>query len=516
MPVFICRLTALLGLLGMAPPVFAAAPAITSASTLDLYYNVENPSDLQFAFRVVATGEAVSFAANGLPPNATFDRSTGWITGSRNFPGRYAVAVRATNAEGSAETTLHLAIHPTAISVRSSPGVFEPGQNIRVTVSYNAAVVVAGTPQLTLAIGPTDAPVFRAASYVSGSGTQELVFQYSIAAGDDDPDGVQLLPAAPSGGTISDVTGLSVSPYLPVRYFTSGITIAVADTTSNTVVSNAMMPAPTTGQLRNVSSRMRVVEGDVNRALIAGFVVSGPKAKRVLLRGIGPALRGFGVDGTLPDPRLELYSSAGKLVTDNDNWAGSETSTVAAAVGAFSLSPGARDSAVTVTLPPGAYTLVVSPNGGEGVALAEIYDADAITASGSSSISNLSTRGRIDAGGSPLIAGFSVHGPGARRMLVRGIGPTLAAFGVNGALGDPKLAIYRDGQLIAENDNWTSAAAENSAAATASGAFALGAESKDAAIVLTLEPGSYSAVVSGATETSGTGLVEVYELTSKN
>jgi hypothetical protein len=168
-----------------------------------------------------------------------------------------------------------------------------------------------------------------------------------------------------------------------------------------------------------------------------------------------------------------------------------------------------------VTLQPGAYTLVVSPNGGDGVALAEIYDADASTAPDASAISNLSTRGQIDGEGSPLIAGFAVRGEGARRVLIRGIGPALTRFGVGSAISDPTLKIYQDGRLVAENDNWTNAIAENTSAATESGAFALAAESKDAAIVLTLEPGSYTAVVSGVGNTTGAGLVEVYELAAK-
>jgi hypothetical protein len=504
-------------LLSLARPCFAAAPVITSAPNVDLYYDVENPGDIQFAYHVVATGAPVAFDATGLPPNATIDRATGWINGSRAVPGVYDVAVRAANADGTGAATVRLAIHPAVIGVRSSAGVYRAGQTFSLTLNYNTAVFVTGTPQLALALGSAGAPVFKNAAYASGSGTSELIFQYLVVAGDNDPDGVQLLPSAPSGGKIGDTSGLTASPSLPVRYLISGITIQAESGVVTT--STAAITAPTVssgGQLTNVSSRMRVVAGDSSRSLIAGFVVGGSQAKHVLLRAIGPALSEFGVTGALADPRLQLYSSAGTLVAENDNWAGAETSADAAAVGAFPLAVGARDSAVVVTLSPGAYTLVVSPNGGDGVALAEVYDADARVASGASAISNLSTRGQIDGAASPLIAGFTVEGDGARRVLIRGVGPGLTLFGVGAVLGDPTLKIYHDGQLVAQNDDWTSATAENAAAAVESGAFALGADSKDAAIVLTLEPGSYTAVMSGAGDTSGAGLVEVYQLAAKS
>jgi hypothetical protein len=506
-------------LLGLTGPLVAAPPAITSAAQMDLYYDAQNPGDVQFAYRIVATGTAVTFDANGLPPLATLDRATGWIVGTRNVPGVYDVAVRATNADGTTAATVRLAIHPAAIGVRSSQGVFRTGQTFSVTVNYNTAVVVTGTPRLSLAIGPIGAPVFKDAIYAAGSGTSELVFQYSVVAGDNDPDGVQLMSSAPTGGTISDATGLIASPSLPVRYFVSGITIQ-AESAVVTTASAATAASRTSrdGQLMNVSARMRVGggEGEASRSLILGFVVGGSHAKRVLLRAIGPALSGFGVQGALTDPRLRVYSSSGTLVAENDNWAGTETSAGAAAVGAFGLATGTRDAAAIVNLEPGAYTLVVSANGGDGVTLAEVYDADASATPGASAISNLSTRGQIDGAASPLIVGFTVQGTAARRVLVRGIGPGLALFGVGAALADPTLKIYQDGRLVAQNDNWTSDAAANSTAAAESGAFALATGSKDAALVLNLDPGSYTAAVSGVGDTAGVGLVEVYDLAAKN
>jgi hypothetical protein len=481
---------------------------------MDIYYDAGNAADGQFAYRIVATDAPTAFEAVGLPRDATVNRSTGWINGSSNVPGIYDVSIRASNASGTGVASVRLAIHPAALGVRASSGVFGVGQNFTFTINYNAAMTVTGTPRLALVIGPAGAPVFKDALYISGSGTNELIFQYGVVAGDQDPDGVQLLPKAPSGGSISDASGLTASPSLPVRYFVSGITISAdvhAVTATGATLEKAVALAADT-RLVNVSSRTRVVEGDASRALIAGFVIAGTSEKRVLVRAIGPALGGFGVQGSLPDPRLQLFASTGGLVVENDNWSGFETSAAAGALGAFKLSEGARDSAVVVTLQPGAYTLVVMPNGGDGVALAEVYDADAGNAAGGAEIINLSTRGRVDGGEGALIAGFTVKGTSSRRVLVRGVGPSLAKFGVVGVLEAPTLKIFQADRLVAQNDGWQVSADEVSAASVASGAFALEAGSKDAAVVLTLAPGAYSAVVSGAGTMSGVALVEVYEL----
>lgn len=494
--------------LGAIQPVMAALPVITSATAVDIYYNVENPLEAQFSYKIQAAG-ATAYEATGLPANAIFDRNTGWINGSRDVPGVYNVVIRASNADGVNTATLRLAIHPAVTGVVSSQGAFRSGQTFTVTLRYNTNVIVTGAPHLSLVIGEAGATSFKDAAYVSGSGTNELIFQYAVTTGDNDSDGVQLLPTAPGGGMIADASGLAASPTLPVRYFVSGITIK---TEPKALVGAASPGTSTGGALANVSARMRVVEGDASRSLIVGFVIAGTNGKRVLLRAVGPALTAFGVVGALADPQLKLYGSTGALIATNDDWAGTETSAAAAAVGAFALAPGARDSAVVVTLQPGSYTLVVAPNGGDGVALAEVYDADTATGAGNSAITNLSTRGQVDADGSALIVGFTVHGTGVRRVLVRGIGPALTPFGVRSALADPALSIYRDGQLVAQNDDWSSSAAAVASAGAASGAFALSPGSKDAAIVLSLSPGSYSAVLSGVGATSGASLVEVYEV----
>ena len=140
----------------------------------------------------------------------------------------------------------------------------------------------------------------------------------------------------------------------------------------------------------------------------------------------------------------------------------------------------------------------------------EAYDAGG---GATARLANVSARSAVGTGSGILIAGFVVN-DGACTILVRGVGPGLAPFNVPGALGDPQLQIFREAQLVAENNDWGSAS--NSAAlmttAQAVGAFALPGGSRDAALLITLPQGAYTAQVSGVNSTTGVALVEVYEV----
>jgi len=130
----------------------------------------------------------------------------------------------------------------------------------------------------------------------------------------------------------------------------------------------------TTPRLVNISARVSVGKGA--NVLIAGFVIGGSTSKTVLIRASGPALIPFGVTGILPDPNLQLYNSGGVIAT-NTGWGGdTQIAMEAASVGAFSWGTSATpDSAILVTLPPGAYTAQVSGASGDtGLALVEVYD----------------------------------------------------------------------------------------------------------------------------------------------
>lgn len=258
------------------------------------------------------------------------------------------------------------------------------------------------------------------------------------------------------------------------------------------------------GYLANLSVRSTAGAGD--NSLIVGFAISGG-TKPLLVRGIGPALTAFGVPGALTDPRLEILSSGGARVAENDSWNQADAPAFGP-VGAFNLPPNSRDAVVLQPLAAGSYTAQVSGNGGAtGIALVELYDTAG--GSGAARLVNVSARSQVGTGDNILVTGFSIAGAGPRRLLIRAVGPTLTAFGVSGALNDPKLELFASGRLIEENDNWSPADRSHFASV---GAFDLTSNSRDAVLVARLAPGSYTAQVSGVSNATGVALVEVYEL----
>ena len=295
---------------------------------------------------------------------------------------------------------------------------------------------------------------------------------------------------------------------------TINATVTAGSTTTNFIgASEAVLAAQ---RLANISTRARVGTGDA--VTIAGFVISGQESKPVLIRAIGPTLGTLGVSTALTAPKLELFrSGSNTAIASNTGWttAGNTSAITAATLqaGAFALGATSADSVIFTTLAPGAYTAVISSaNNTPGVALAEVYDLSAPAAG--QKLFNISTRASTGTGDSTLIAGIVVSGTVPKRVLIRGVGPTLASLGVVGALAQPQLSVIKDGATVASNSNWsTSPDATAIAAASAQvGAFALGATSADAAMIVSLAPGNYSAQIVGANGTTGIAIIEIYEL----
>ncbi len=283
-------------------------------------------------------------------------------------------------------------------------------------------------------------------------------------------------------------------------------------------------------RLANLSTRAQVGVG--GNVATVGFVIGAGSSKNILIRAVGPTLSSFGVAGVNSDPKITVFNAAGVQILTNDNWGtpvgtGAATATTLAStstsVGAFGLTNGSRDAAILATnLAPGNYTAQVSGVGTTtGVALVEIYDV-----TGSARLMNLSTSAQVGSGAGILISGLSIApGSGARKILIRAAGPALTALGVGGALVDPAIAVF-DGSntQIASNDNWgTDNAAALKAAFLAAGAFGFTDGSKDAAILIDLQPGAnYTVQVSGVRDTvnnrdtTGVALIEVYDITSDN
>lgn len=277
-----------------------------------------------------------------------------------------------------------------------------------------------------------------------------------------------------------------------------------------------------TSRLINLSTRGRILDGGT---LTPGFVMKGDGSKPLLMRSVGPQLRAFGVTAAMDDPVMDVIPLQGSAaILHNDNWGdGTSTNeiiTVAQTVGAFPLDAGSLDAALlgNVSLPNSmgnrGYTVRIgstSTNTG-GIAIAEIYDPE-IADSGKSLI-NVSARGYSGVGADALVPGFVIGGNGAKRMLIRVVGPTLADFGVTETMPNPKLSVIPLGQdfAIATNDNWGGEAELLSAFSTA-GAFAFSnASTLDAAVVLDLPPGGYTVRVESSDGVYGNVLVEAYDL----
>jgi len=275
-------------------------------------------------------------------------------------------------------------------------------------------------------------------------------------------------------------------------------------------------PGRSGGILVNLSARGRVQPGE--KLMIAGFVLAGSGKKPVLIRGIGPRLADFGVAGVLADPWLRVdRAGQSTSLAETDTWA-PELAARFAAVGAFALGGDTRSTALVLELEAGAYTAQLMGNaGGVGVALVEVYDA---STGQPLELRNLSTRAEAGAGDDVLIAGLVISGDAPLPILLRGVGPGLAAFGITGVLVDPVLRVYEaapggGARLVATNDDWGLAADSGAvrSAAVAVGAFALNDVGRDASLLLHLEPGAYTVHLSGASG-SGLALLEAYALTT--
>lgn len=264
-----------------------------------------------------------------------------------------------------------------------------------------------------------------------------------------------------------------------------------------------VIPGTSGGHLANISTRMNV--GSSQNVLIGGFIIQGSQSKKLILRAIGPSLVASGVSNYLHDPVLELRNSAGGLIASNDDWQDSQASQIQQSGVAPTNS---YESAILVTLAPGSYTAVVSGyGGGQGNGLVEAYEMDA----NSTRLVNISTRGRVGTADEPMIGGLIMQGGGAKKVIIRALGPSLAGgpSPIGGVLEDPVLEL-RDGSgnLLAVNDDWgSSAQVSDILATTIPPVHAL-----ESAIVATLQAGNYTAIVRGLDNTSGVALVEVFDL----
>ncbi|HVF71805.1 MAG TPA: matrixin family metalloprotease [Chthoniobacterales bacterium] len=259
--------------------------------------------------------------------------------------------------------------------------------------------------------------------------------------------------------------------------------------------------------LQNISTRSFVGTGD--NVLIGGFIIQGTQPATVILRGIGYSLSAFGITNALADPVITVFNSSNQQVATNDDWF---TSANASTIASYRLDPPSSiESALLLTLNPGSYTAVVrgysdsSTPASTGIALFELYDLH--TTGGRAG--NVSTRGRVGTGGSVLIGGFIIGGGQAKQVIIRALGPSLANSGVANAIADPTLELHNaNGATLQTNNNWQ----ESPDAGTISSQGFAPADARESALLATLNPGSFTAVVQNANGVTGVGLVEVYDL----
>jgi PKD repeat protein len=534
-----------------------AAPVITSPNT------AAGTAGMVFVtYAIVATGSPTSYSAVGLPAGLAVNTATGTINGTPTTAGTSVVTLGATNASGTGNATLTITIAAAGTApVITSPAVAAgtvgtPIATYQIVATgsptvYTAVVLPSGltlntltgaingtptqvgttvvtlgatngfgtgTKNLTITIAaPGVVPVitFPAVTGSSASGQVGTVFETYTIAATGSPSSYSAA-GLPPGLSVDTLTGAINGT--PTQSGTYPVTISATNSTGtgSATLTISIVPAAFS-QIINFSAR--AFSGVGSDTLIVGFGISG-NGMNLLVRGIGPGLQQFGVSNYLPSPILTLYDNNGAVEATDAGWEvnssgqndGSLIASTAAEAGAFPLAANSTDSALLVTVPSGVHTTgLLTTNGAEGVGLIEIYD---VGGNRFASLTNVSARMEVTPGDGVLIAGLVIVGNAPKTVLIRGIGPTLADFGVTGALADPSIAVFSGATQIASNTGWGTGSNNVSQITSVSaqvGAFALPTGSNDCALLLTLQPGAYTVVVTSVSNATGVALIEVYD-----
>jgi hypothetical protein len=349
----------------------------------------------------------------------------------------------------------------------------------------------------------TGALWFRSENVITSSLLQYAkdgrAFSYQIAA--NCPASSFSASSLPAGLHVNSSSGLISGTPTQAGTFHVSLGATNGTITASDVLTLIVRP---TEFLGNLSTRMIVAPG--SGAMIAGFILSGPETKRVLLRALSPSLAASGVQNTITNPTLRLVDVHGGTLFFNDGW---QSSAQRAEIQATHLAPhDTRESAIVATLPPGAYTAIETDRYSHvGVGLIEVYD---LSPSSDTVFANLSTRGIVRTDDEVMIGGVVLSGQQhtGGRLLVRATGPSLSTAGITNALPNPTLQLFNaNGVSLAFNDNWRDA---QSAQIAATGLAP--SNLYEPAILITRPLGPMTAIVRGMNNTIGIALVEVYDL----
>jgi hypothetical protein len=416
----------------------------------------------------------------------------------------------ATSASGSPGTT---ALRPQPmVTVATIPFTFAG----TIDASGNLTGSVSGPISSTLsATQSTDTGTSAVAGFYEAQSAGSSAVSYTVVS----PDGQVLLLTVTSSGADAGVGTVTASGQITLTTANNATVTATVTTDSGTLTAQVTpiggQPISYSGVSEAASADQRFVNlsvrgnaGTGENVLISGLIVTGTDSKPILIRAVGPGLTPLHVSGVLAKPKLQLFSGS-TVIASNTGWGtatnATEIAAVAAQAGAMPLTAGSNDSALYLTLAPGIYTVMASgADGGSGNVLLESYDLS--TPSAAQKLINISGRVAVGTGDNVAIAGFVISGSVPKRVLIRGVGPTLALNGVAHPVPHPKLQLYSGGTVIAQNTGYTTASNATAIASTAAqiGAFTL-TSSDDSAILLSLAPGVYTVILTEANAPSGVG-----------
>ncbi|HYJ04808.1 MAG TPA: SBBP repeat-containing protein, partial [Chthoniobacterales bacterium] len=379
--------------------------------------------------------------------------------------------------------------------------------------AYGLALDSSGNVYITGFTGSTDFPTLNAFDSTFGGPFASDAFVAKINAA-----GSALVYSSYLGGNAEDtgfgiavdpagnayVAGWTSSKCFPTTTgaFDTSLHLGQHDAFISKISETAQPPTltPCPSQLLNIATRLRVLAGD--GALIAGFIITGNQEKLVVIRGIGPSLTG--IQGVLANPTLELFNSNQVLLDSNDDWITNRERVEDSGI------PPTHDleSAIVRSLAPGAYTAVLrGQNNGTGVGVVEVYDT---APAAHSTLANIGSRGFVGTGDNVMIGGFIIGGEteADMRVVVRGIGPSLAAFGISAALQDPIVDLKdANGTTLLSNDDW-----QQGQPTEINQLNLAPSDSRESALVISLPHGNYTAILRGKNNTTGVAVVEIYDV----